>query len=472
MDGSDLSTAGWASSEFGHCDLGDFRRTRRLVRVASAVADNPAGKVTEVFATSAGRQGAYDLLANTAVTEQRLLDSVARATLARCEGEEFVFVSVDGSAITLTDRAGTKGFGGIGSTEQGNRGIKVVHAYAIAPSGVPLGILDQRYWARVPLKKRWNSRSRPLEDKETKHWIDSIQASGERLRDAGLKPWFLLDREADGYWKLRTLDESGHWFTVRSTWPNRFARDERKRKSRLQTILSKTRVQYTYTVDVPASGKRRPRRATLSVRAAPMELLLMDRPTHDTRWLPIHVVEAREVRTTPRGEKPIYWRLLTNRPISTPKEVAQVLASYLHRWPIEELHKSWKSGVCRVEDAQLRSMDRMVKWLIVTATVAARIERLKVRSRTEPKSDATLEFTPWELEALYVMKRKEAGRMKARIRRPKTLERAVAWVAEFGGYTGASSGGPPGAITIRRGLERIAPIALALEELHASGRLR
>jgi hypothetical protein len=35
------------------------------------------------------------------------------------------------------------------------------------------------------------------------------------------------------------------------------------------------------------------------------------------------------------------------------------------------------------------------------------------------------------------------------------LEQAVLYVAEFGGYTGKSSGGPPGSTTIARGLERL-----------------
>jgi hypothetical protein len=472
MDGTSLASADWAREEFGHCELGDYRRTRRLVRVAARLADNPAGKITEVLSTSAERQGAYDLLANAEVTEERLLGAVAGATIERCEALEFAYVSVDGTSITLTDRAGTKDFGAVGSTAQGNRGVKVVHAYAIAPNGMPLGILDQQYWARTAFMRRWDCSSRPLEDKETKYWLRSIEASGRRLANAGIKPWFLLDREADGYWKLRTLHESGYWFTVRSTWGTRNARDKRGRRASMQSLLAKTKVQYTCTLDVTERFRRRARTATLSARATSMEIQLMDRPTHDTRWMPINVVEVRETRTTPRGEEPIHWRLLTNRPIGSADEIQQVVASYTHRWAIEELHRTWKSGACRVEQAQLRSMNPMVKWLIMTAAVAARIERLKVRSRAEPKADPLSELTRWEMDAMFLIKRRDAGRLKGRVRRPQTLEKAIEWLAEIGGYTGKSSGGPPGSITIRRGLERIASAAAALEELHAAGVLR
>jgi len=43
---------------------------------------------------------------------------------------------------------------------------------------------------------------------------------------------------------------------------------------------------------------------------------------------------------------------------------------------------------------------------------------------------------------------------------------------ELGGYTGKSSGGPPGSVTLRRGLEKIATAANVLQELHAVGLLK
>ena len=53
-----------------------------------------------------------------------------------------------------------------------------------------------------------------------------------------------------------------------------------------------------------------------------------------------------------------------------------------------------------------------------------------------------------------------------------SIAEIVLWIAEFGGYTGKSSGGPPGGITIRRGLDLIAPVAVALEQLEADGKMR
>jgi hypothetical protein len=46
-----------------------------------------------------------------------------------------------------------------------------------------------------------------------------------------------------------------------------------------------------------------------------------------------------------------------------------------------------------------------------------------------------------------------------------TIAQATRWLADLGGYTGRSSGGPPGAITIRRGLEYLKPAAEMLRLL-------
>ena len=50
-----------------------------------------------------------------------------------------------------------------------------------------------------------------------------------------------------------------------------------------------------------------------------------------------------------------------------------------------------------------------------------------------------------------------------------TISDATRWIAELGGYTGKSSGGPPGTITIARGLEKL---AIAAELVATLGKMR
>jgi hypothetical protein len=43
-----------------------------------------------------------------------------------------------------------------------------------------------------------------------------------------------------------------------------------------------------------------------------------------------------------------------------------------------------------------------------------------------------------------------------------TIAQATLWLAELGGYTGKSSGGPPGTITISRSLAKVGAAADAI----------
>jgi len=52
----------WAKKTFGDTELGDERRTARLVAMAAQLARTPGGTVGQVFTEDAERQGAYDFL--------------------------------------------------------------------------------------------------------------------------------------------------------------------------------------------------------------------------------------------------------------------------------------------------------------------------------------------------------------------------------------------------------------------------
>jgi hypothetical protein len=189
----------WAREEFGHASLGDPRRTARLVRMATAFAESPGGKVVEVFRRNAEQQGAYDFLANDQVLETDMLAAVTTATSRRCKKDSWVHVVVDGTSLRITDRRRSKGFGGVGSTLNGASGLKVVHAYAVSEHGVPRGILNQQWWIRERKQKRNDCDDRPLDGKETQHWVNAIGEAAITLDAVRTKPWFQIDREGDRY---------------------------------------------------------------------------------------------------------------------------------------------------------------------------------------------------------------------------------------------------------------------------------
>ena len=84
-------------------ELGDTRRTDRLVGMATAACERPSGRVTAVFTTDAQREGAYDFLESEHVCPEEMVVGLTSATVRRCAGLPFVFVPIDGTSVTVTD---------------------------------------------------------------------------------------------------------------------------------------------------------------------------------------------------------------------------------------------------------------------------------------------------------------------------------------------------------------------------------
>ena len=98
--------------------------------------------------------------------------------------------------------------------------------------------------------------------------------------------------------------------------------------------------------------------------------------------------------------------------------------------------------------------------------MAARIERIKHLSREEPDLPASAEFSPAEIKAAALLRFDKSAKKKLAPGAAPTIAEVTLWIAEIGGYTGkTSSGGPPGSITLARGMQSVRAAAKALEAL-------
>jgi hypothetical protein len=454
----------WSHGEFGHADIGDPRWRTRLVGVAMQAARCPAGRITEVFSDDAQRQGAYGLLESEKVAPTDVAEAMFVASARRCAEEEFVFCPVDGTSLTLTDRDRCKDFGPIGTRAEGARGIKVINAMALSPLGVPLGVCAQQWWTRPENPRRKHRDSLTPRQKETGHWLDAMAQVRKTMAEfaPSVRIWFQVDREADSWSVLTQAAQEGHWFTIRASHNRRVSGADGK-LGKLRSVVARQPVQARYQLAVRGGPKRKARSANLEIRACSRTLHLRDKKTGKRTLMAVNLVQARERGTTPRGEKPIVWTLLTNHAIETLKDLTDVLFGYSMRWRIEELHKAWKSSACRVEETQLRSASAVIKWATILIAVAVRIERIKQLSREEPERPASVEFTPVEIRAAALLHFGESAKTRVPRGVIPSIAEVTLWIAKIGGYTGqTSSGGPPGSITISRGLDRVRSAAKAL----------
>lgn len=445
------SARDWCQEQFASADFGNVARARRASLMLRRVLERPSGRMTEVFDDGAERQAAYKFVEGK-TAPAAITHALAEATLRQLADEPHVFVPVDGTSLSLTDRGGIKGFGSIGMRRLPTRGLKVIDALAVRRDGTTLGLLDLEWWSRAPRKRGSRARRRRLNQTEMHHWVDGIERVRSLFRGMSCVPWFLLDAEGDASTVLRSLLGGGCHFTVRVSQRARPVVQGPKRKTALGRHMQRRPVLGTRTIVVPEAPGRRARLAVLDVRAARVWLELPAYEHSGRTLVGLHVVWAREHRA-PHGEKPIEWMLLTDRPTESFEQACEVLDSYRQRWRIEEFHRAWKS-ICRVEDTQLRAKDHVLRWATLLAAVATRAEQLKQLARNKPEMLASEVFNDVELRALIAMKRKQKKRTETVTDEVPTIATAVLWLAELGGYTGKSSGGPPGAITIGRGLER------------------
>jgi Transposase DNA-binding/Transposase DDE domain len=450
----------WAAQEFRDANLGDPRRTRRLVAVGAACAAHPAGKVTEVFAKGAEREGAYRLLENEHVPTAEIGAAAHRAGVRRTWGQPHVFVPIDGSSLNIVDTERQKGLGTVGSFAKGASGLCVMTAVIVLTCGTPAGLGGQYFWSREGPVQRKKPDRRKTEDKETHHWLKVMEQVRQTFSKEApyTRPWFQIDAGGDAWPVLWEAETKGDLLTVRAAQDRRLVGKFQGEQDYLWPHLERQTPSGYYRLEVPPGEHRQARMAQMQIQWAPVVLDLVDKSTKEHRSASVWAVRAVEIETTPSGEEPIEWMLLTRYPVQKLEDAQTVLEGYAARWRVEEFHKAWKSGVCKVEQTQLREREHIERWATIQASVAMRVVRLTYLARTRPQAPATLELTRPEILATLLIRNPPAVGLE----QIPTIGQVVPWLAELGGYTGKSSGGPAGMIVITRGLLRIESLATLL----------
>jgi hypothetical protein len=428
--------------------------------MGATIAGQPAGRITRAFANSAEREAAYRLVENAGFSATAMAASMHVAAARRAADYQRIVVPIDGVAFTMVYQG--KGFGPVCNKVHGN-GAHAMTALALTPQGIPLGLLGHVWWTRSTTPApAYATDKRPIAQRESGHWLTVLTQAVSALRQHAptTKPWFQLDRGGDCADVLLHALRLGADVTVRACYDRVVTGGKLWGKAAAGTFLG------TYSLLVAKPGAR-PRLATIAVRVREVELHL--RPGPMSRG-PVHLTKMRVVEARERkgGKQGVLWRLLTTLPVATFAEARAVIAAYTQRWRIEEFHLAWKSGACGIELSWLRQREHFFKWATLLSAVAARLERIRLLSRTEPARSALDEFTQDEVDATIALRKPKGIDLGAK----PTLGEMTRWVADIGGYTGKSSGGPPGIRVITRGFERVEAAALAIASLRKDRRSR
>jgi len=450
MEARVIEPEDWIETEFGATDLGDARRTQRLLTLMGQVAARPGASLPEACGSRGQLKAAYRFLANEAIEPAALWASHIAATYARAAGVPVVLAVQDTTELDWGPQSATAGLGPLGAPS--HQGLLVHTTLAFTPERVPLGVVAQAVWARDPgtVGQRETRRQRPIAEKESYKWLESLQAVGEARQACPQTHWVSVgDREADVYDLLVAERPAGVDLLVRAAWDRRVEHPEQY----LWATVSARPVAATLTVHVPRHGGQAPRQATLSLRFGPVTLRpprhrRADKLPAVTVWA-VYVVEEHP----PVGGEPLEWLLLATEALPTVETAVERVEWYGVRFGIEVWHKVLKSG-CRIEARQLESADRLQRCLPLYSVLAWRILYATLLSRTLPEVPCTVLLALEEWQALYCAMHHTPTPPPT----PPTLRQAVRWIARLGGFLERRGDGEPGVTVLWKGFQHLADL--------------
>jgi hypothetical protein len=435
----------WTEQEFAGLDLGDARLNKRAKRMMERFSANPTASIPDACDSWSETCAAYRFLGNDDVEWEAILAPHWGRTAERMRAQPVVLCIQDTTELDFNGQE----IDGLGPLNyEARRGMYLHPTYAVTTDREPLGVLDAWMWAR---EKRGTDGSRQGLT-ESKRWVEGYQRVAEMAADMpDTRLVYVADREADMVEMMRCARDLGtpaDWL-VRAKH-NRCLPDEDGAKLWERTTSGTPLGEITFAIGSRENQKGRTVRQQLWA----CEVEIKDGAKGR---ISVTCVVAREVGA-PIGVKPIEWRLLTNRIVTTQEQAVELIDWYRARWESEIYFHVLKNG-CEVEALQLSSIERLERALALFMVVAWRITYLMRKGRTCPDLAASLFFDPDEIRGAHLLTKRK---MPAT---PPTLNEVVRMIAQVGGFLGRKSDGEPGAKTIWRGLDQVFAAAETLRAL-------
>jgi hypothetical protein len=444
--GNCKESGGWAMMHFGGAELGDKRRSSRLVMLAAAIAENPQMSLPKQLPDWSDLTGAYRLLSNEAVDPQAIL-APHKALVRQAAGEHGVILCVqDTTQLDFTLRTGITGLGIIGDGT--GRGLVQHAALAVLPDKRLLGILDLNWHAMEPVPKGEKRKERRARWTERYLWHEAAQRIGPWRQ--GRQLIHVGDRHADVFRFMHEARTLGHDFIVRAMH-DRYVDDATEHlweKVLRQEPLGQMSVTLGVQRNKANAIKRIGREALLTIRVTAIEV---PPPQDDPRTLSVqplslwavHLVEEHP----PAGVDPVEWMLVTSLQAMALEEAQRIIGYYTCRWVIEEWHRCLKEG-CKIEDSQLDEAADIERLAAVLAVVAARLLEMRDLAQATDERASSPESLRRLVPAMYITM--AAGLAKVPV---ETLTPRLFWrtIAKRGGYLGRKNDPRPGWKVLWRG---------------------
>ena len=438
----ELDEEKWAAQQFGTCQLGDRRRTRRLVEFAAQVAAAPDANTPTQAEEWSDLKAAYRLIEEEDVTFDGIVEPHWQQTRRRESGTWLII-----SDTTEINFGATNQAAGLGPLGRGQgRGFLLHSGLMIDPKTEEvIGLAGQKIRYRQPVPKNESRTAKLARDRESRIWGALIEQIGPP--PAGVRWVQVCDRGADNFEVYCQLLLNRQDWVIRVARLNRMVQ-HRGREMPLKNYLRLLPLAGTYELSY-RSKDHGPRTAHIEVRFG---TVAVPAPRQKSPWLReqgitlicMNVVEVREV-DAPAGVTPLHWVLFTSLPVATFEDSWTVIEYYEKRPVVEDFHKALKTG-CRVEERQYETAPRLEAITGLLCVVAVRLLQLRCAARQTPERPAA-EVVPHDW--VIVLSGLRGGR------RILTVRDFFRQLAGLGGHLLRKCDGEPGWITLWRGFEKL-----------------
>src|SRR3982751_3301846 len=195
----------WAETQFGTANLGDARRTHRLVSTMAAIARAPDESLPRQLGSLAETKAGYRLFDCGAGTRTAIMDPHVAQCRAAAARHPIVLMVHDDTILDFSQHRTLKGAGRVGDDR--GTGFLAHSCLAVLPSGATLGLAHQTIWTRPP-------KGVTPQTRESAVWAYTVETIG-RPPD---RTTFVSvgDRGADIFAHLERVPEAGRDAVVRA----------------------------------------------------------------------------------------------------------------------------------------------------------------------------------------------------------------------------------------------------------------
>jgi len=432
----------WIQQLVGTAELGDRRRTHRLVKLIESLMAHPVGTLPSKL-SRAELKAAYRWCSADDVTHASVEQAVRRGTLSLCkETPGTILILHDSSELDYSFRRSLREqLGAIGDGR--GRGYSCHSSVAVTPEGRFLGVVGQILHRPVRAPKGEGHADR--RERATRNSLLWLKGTTELPADQRYVD--VCDRGADTFEFLEHELLSGRRFVIRGKNNRRcYAGHHGHREVKLMEYLRRQPSRGTKALPVGHKRSRPARVATLQVSWAAVQLRCpqVRKGHHGRAPLLVWCVRLWEKR----GKLERF--LLVGHPIETLKQALEVAGWYEKRWVQEEWHKCLKTG-CGVEALQFTDRARLEPMIMVLSVVAGWLLQVRDLARDDEASrQPATEVVPNKVVRTLCLWRHREEKPLWSVR-----EFCLA-LGRLGGHQNRKSDGLPGWITLWRGYERLA----------------